>query len=146
MRCFLSSFFAWLVLVNIIIYTEGIGKRETRNITMDDNQLKEEQNISTISHRSALASYLIGLGKFKDAILVTDSMQKKDEEGNLAQLPDDLEGLMKVVETMEIDPLTVGKKKREEEEKDKQIAKFVKAIGALENKGDLLSAGNVLKK
>ena len=112
------------------------------NMSKEDEDKGKRQK----SLRCVLAAYLIGLGKFEDAILVTDSLQKKDGEGNLAKLPDDLEGLMKEVEAMEIDPLAVGKKKREEEEKDKQIAKFVTAIGVLERRGDLVSAGNVLKK
>ena len=135
-------FFILLISLLSLDYVESIKMEKNANMSKEDEDKGKRQK----SLRCVLAAYLIGLGKFEDAILVTDSMQKKDGEGNLAKLPDDLEGLMKEVEAMEIDPLAVGKKKREEEEKDKQIAKFVTAIGVLERRGDLVSAGNVLKK
>ena len=135
-------FFILLISLLSLDYVESIKMEKNANMSKEDEDKGKRQK----SLRCVLAAYLIGLGKFEDAILVTDSLQKKDGEGNLAKLPDDLEGLMKEVEAMEIDPLAVGKKKREEEEKDKQIAKFVTAIGVLERRGDLVSAGNVLKK
>ena len=124
--------FLFVFFISLLILASVGSMKMEKKPNNDDMMSKEEEEAEKMAGlRSTLAAYLVGQERWKEAIVVTESMGE-DEHGNIAlsQLPEDLEAMLKEVEGMNIDPRAAGKKKKEQEEKERKITTLIKSIVA----------------